>query len=391
MKRFLAVTACCATCLTFCIDLQVAFTQDQQTKEAKPAVQVDRIDQINAQREKKLTDSIYALTQTASKASDYTEIIEACQTGLKTKALSKKKSDYIKSLEAWAYNRRANARFDLSRDMRSIQNVDQANAILAQAESDYQAALERSPANWRPKNGLGMVNVEKGELFKAIEVFGELTQSIPKKTQGWFNRGETWYQLGQYEKALADYEQVLELNASDLQAMTGKAHSLYQMGEHEKALAEYQVVNRMMPTSHTALLNTGDCHQTLGQWKEAYDCYFSAVSEKPIAEGYQKAAWLLATCPDEEFFRPKMALNLANKAIELGGENVRNFDTLAAAQAANGDLESARKSQELAIAMSGSKEGELHDRLAKYTDGESNQSPERFEKSDNGNLIREQD
>ena len=139
-----------------------------------------------------------------------------------------------------------------------------------------------------------------------------------------------------------------------------------QLGRLEEAAKEYEVVTRMLPTNNWALINLADCHQALGNWQQAYDSYFQAMKSKPNAEGYQKTAWMLSTCPDIEFNRPELAFTLAKKAIELGGETVLNLETMAAAHAASGDFEAATNTLRNALVLNGGINKTFSDRIDMY-------------------------
>lgn len=348
--------------------------------------QSDPIEKLAQDREKALVKAIYSQTLTAKTATDFTKFIDACRDGAKKK-ISQKNQKYLKSLEAWGLNRRGLCRCDLAKFLLQANSNEQANEVFDQALADFEASLAINPNNWRPHLGKGLVQAERGDLLGAIDTFSSLCESHPKQSAIRFNRAELYYQLARYEKALADYDYVLELSSADLQAVTGRAHCLTQLGRTEEALKEYLVVAKMVPGNNWALINAADANQTLGNWSDAYDGYVAAMTAKPDAAGYQKAAWMLATCPDQQFFRPGMALQLAEKAVGLGGETRLNLDTLAAAQAATGDYESARKTQALAIAKSAKASPAQTERLGRYE----NQQPfiQGQDKSDDETLIRE--
>ena len=84
----------------------------------------------------------------------------------------------------------------------------------------------------------------------------------------------------------------------------------------------------------------------------------------------------MATCPDERFRDPKLAVKAAQKAIELRGHKTfRDLETLAAAQACDGQYQLAAETQRQAIAALPPHMTELaadfKDRLKRY---ERNQS-----------------
>ena len=69
--------------------------------------------------------------------------------------------------------------------------------------------------------------------------------------------------------------------------------------------------------------------------------YEQALAINPkYADAYRGSAWLLATCPDGEVRNPGVALERAQRAVELDRKNdATTFDTLAAAQASVGDFQ----------------------------------------------------
>ena len=340
-------------------------TGTAQSEPGVSAVKSDPMETLVKEREDALIKAVYKQTQTAKSVSDFTKLIEECQRG-QTLKISDKNRAYLDSLIGWALNRRGGKRLDLSAELRTIRNYDSANELLEAAEIDFQDSLKIKSDNWRPKVGLAVCAAERGEYLTAIEQFTAASEAHPKQAEPWFNKAELLYSLDRFEDALVAYDKVIELNASDLQAITGRAHCLHRLDRPEEAAKEYEVVTRVLPTSSWALINLGDCQQKLGNWQQAYDSYFQAMKSKPIAEGYQKTAWMLATCPDYEFNRPQLAFTLAKKAIELGGETVLNCETMAAAHAAAGDFEAAKKMLNNALVLDGGVNKTFSDRIAMY-------------------------
>ena len=81
-------------------------------------------------------------------------------------------------------------------------------------------------------------------------------------------------------------------------------------------------------------------------------------------------AWIMATCPDEQFRDDMLALKLAQQAIDADGEDDwRYLDTLAAAQASAGQFDQAQETIKKALAKSPQDQTEaLAARLNLYTE-----------------------
>ena len=87
------------------------------------------------------------------------------------------------------------------------------------------------------------------------------------------------------------------------------------------------------PRNPERITNRGDAYRSLGQWEQAANDFRQAVNlDNHFGRAFQSVAWLMATCPDEQYRHPDLAVRAAQKAIELDGdEDYIYLDTLAAA------------------------------------------------------------
>ncbi|MDZ4821030.1 MAG: hypothetical protein SGJ20_18850, partial [Planctomycetota bacterium] len=82
---------------------------------------------------------------------------------------------------------------------------------------------------------------------------------------------------------------------------------------------------------------------TLRDWANAAADYRDAIKlDSNLGPAYLGAAWIMATCPDERFRNPEMAIKTAQRAMELEGDSdPRYTEALAAAYANSGQYDSA--------------------------------------------------
>jgi tetratricopeptide (TPR) repeat protein len=110
----------------------------------------------------------------------------------------------------------------------------------------------------------------------------------------------------------------------------------------------------------------------VGQWEDAAEDFRQAIKNSPkLGRAYRGAAWLMATCPEDNFRNAELALASARKAVQLDGNGDFTYlDTLAAALANAGEYEDAVATQEkaLQIAPDAAME-ELRSRLSLYAAG----------------------
>ena len=110
-------------------------------------------------------------------------------------------------------------------------------------------------------------------------------------------------------------------------------------------MADYGRAVELNADSAEALINRGDAYLALRQWREAATDYRQAIaSDAGSGRAYQSAAWLMATCPDDGYRNDQLALQAAEKAIELDGRtDFKCLDTLAAAYANAGEFDRAKQ------------------------------------------------
>ena len=75
-----------------------------------------------------------------------------------------------------------------------------------------------------------------------------------------------------------------------------------------------------------------------------------------MARAYQNVAWLMATCPEERFRNPTLAVRAAKKALELDGATYLGWDTYAAALASVGQYAQATAAQRKAVSSAPAEE-----------------------------------
>jgi tetratricopeptide (TPR) repeat protein len=102
-----------------------------------------------------------------------------------------------------------------------------------------------------------------------------------------------------------------------------------------------------------AVADRGEAYRAMGQWEAAANDFRRAIELDPqMARAYQSAAWLMATCPDQRYRNPKLAVQAAEKAVAIqGDEDYIYLDTLAAAYANDGQFGRAQSTVRQAIAL----------------------------------------
>lgn len=286
---------------------------------------------------KSLIEEAFAKSKTAASDAEYTEIIDLCRRANK-EGLRKTHSAYSAQLSSWAYNRRGEVRATEKRDQEAL--------------ADFEAAVELNGRSWRAVHNRGVSYAALGRVEQAMKDFDRTIELQQKYPNAYFNRGELLYGQGKYDEAAKDYTAAINLGAHEAVMYVSRGHAFYRMKRFGEALADYGKALEVEPNHAPALVNRGDTYADLGRFADAAADYRAAIqADGQFARGFQAAAWLMATCPDEHYRNEKLAVDAARKAIQLEGESFRNLETLAAAQASAGQFAEAKESQEKAIAL----------------------------------------
>ena len=147
------------------------------------------------------------------------------------------------------------------------------------------------------------------------------------------------------------------------------ARNWYSAGDMSGAIHHYEKASQLKPKSTELFSKLASCYFHLATQMEkqklrltAVDLYKKALKIRPQNNAARNnLAWILATSSDQEIRNPEEALRIATQlSADTKNKVAQILDTLAAAQAANGQFRDAVKSASIAI----SKLNEEHD-LAK--------------------------
>lgn len=295
--------------------------------------------QQDAAHGKQLILQAYEITQNAGEEDTgaFDKVLALCQQGISTPVDAKTK-DYAKKLMSWARNRRG--------EVLAKQDKDK------EAYEEFDAAVQLDATRWRAWHNRGVSRAIAGEYEKALEDFTKTIELEKEYANAWFNRAEVLYEQGKFKEALADYNEAIRINPQDPEFQSSRGHTLFRMGRIREAIADYDNVLRLDPKYVDALVLRAAARFQLGEYEGAANDYRVAVKLQPNhLQGLINLAWMMATCPDERFLQPDLAVQAAEKARKLAGEKAdyRLADVLAASLASKGSYSQAAKVLETAL------------------------------------------
>jgi len=284
-----------------------------------------------------LIDEAFAKSKDASTEAAYSEIIELCRRA-RAGGIKPNLEEYCKRLLAWSHNRRGEARANNKQD--------------AEALADFEAAVGLDASNWRAVHNRGVSYAAQGKVKEALADFDRTLTLNDRYPNAYFNRAQLRYTQRDFRGAIDDYSAALELGKPDASLLSNRGHAFYRLERYGEALRDYAEALRIDPSNVPALINRGETFCDLGRFGEAAKDYQDAIKADPKSgRAYQAAAWLMATCPDNHYRNKKLAIEAAQRALQLEGpDNYRALETLAAAQANAGQFAEAKATQEKAIA-----------------------------------------
>jgi tetratricopeptide (TPR) repeat protein len=285
---------------------------------------------------------------------DFTRIIDTCRqasAGQQAPEVEK----FANQLASWALNRRGQLRAEAGQEETAL--------------SDFDAAIEADPQRWRAIHNRGVLLAGNGQFEKAFNDFTQTTQIHPQFAKAYSNRAALFVVAGDVQAAIQDYTQAIELDPELTVAYRGLGRACHLNGQLDVALRHYNEAIKLAPNDTYAIVSRADVLTDLGRYAEAAADYERAIEFDPKSDRAQSgSAWLLATCPDDAVRNPALALERAETAIKLtNDEDAAGLDTLAAAQANNGEFAAAAISMHKALELAAPGEKEAYvERLALY-------------------------
>jgi protein O-mannosyl-transferase len=203
-------------------------------------------------------------------------------------------------------------------------HYDFARALFLSKQTDeavvhYQAALAIKPDFAEARNNFGLVLRSCGRLDEAIDQFRMAVASKPDLAEAHNNLGLALARKGMLDEPIVQFRAALEIKPDDAEAHANLAFALAQKGRLDEAIVQWQEVIRLQPDNVISL---------------------------------NQLAWMLASRPEASVQDRARAIELAQRAVKLVGEQDPNIlDTLAAAYAAAGRFAEAIKTAEQALTL----------------------------------------
>jgi Flp pilus assembly protein TadD len=205
----------------------------------------------------------------------------------------------------------------------------------------------------------------------AIARFETAIAARPDYAEARNNLGIALESTGRGAEAESQYRSALESHPNLAAAHNNLGRLLLARGAVGEAMAEFRLALRAKPDNADAQFNLGRALVANGQPREAAQQWRRAVAARPDSQAFLlELAWLLTT--NEEVHDPGEAVRLGESANRLAkGTNAAVLDVLAAAYAADGRVDLAARTAQLAMqralaAKNDTLAAAIRQRLAQY-------------------------
>ncbi len=220
---------------------------------------------------------------------------------------------------------------------------------IADAVTQIEASLRTDPGLAMAHYNMGVIAMGEGQPAEAIRRFERAIESRRDYAEAHNNLGVVLESSGRAGDAERHYRAALLSRPNHAGAHNNLGRLLLSRGAVSDAMAEFRASLRTRPENADALYNLGRAHVAANQPREAVQQWRRAVAARPDSLVFSlDLAWMLATNPD--VLNPVEAMRLAEAAnTATKRSNPAALDVLAAAYAADGRLDLAARTAQLAL------------------------------------------
>jgi tetratricopeptide (TPR) repeat protein len=211
-------------------------------------------------------------------------------------------------------------------------------------------ALELYPRNHIAHANLGVLKWERNDHDGAVKEWREALDIAPQFADVHSNLGLALWYANQRQEALQHLDRALAIQPNHVAARGNLALVFTQLGRPELAVPQLQQVLQLDPDRYGAAGELGRIYMSQGKIREALEMWGYVIQRQPNdVLTLNLAAWWLATSPDDSLRNGTLAVQLAERAVQLcPAPEPAVLDTLAAAYAEAGRYDDAVRAVEMA-------------------------------------------
>lgn len=180
-----------------------------------------------------------------------------------------------------------------------------------------QETIRDYPDNLELLEELAWCYEQEKEYGKSARIYERMLEIDPYRSEAWFNLGQAWFNLEDYNRAVDAYEYALATHSQDLLAMMQLAHALFQAGRYLEAAKAYEEYMEVEGKSDYVMVFLGESYEKAGKLDEAISCYETAYRLNPSS---MDACTGIAIClMERKSFQE--SLSWFDKALKINDED----------------------------------------------------------------------
>jgi protein O-mannosyl-transferase len=220
-----------------------------------------------------------------------------------------------------------------------------------EALATFARVLTLTPDDAGIHNEVGWLLVKRNRHDEGIAHLQNAARLAPDFAEAHYNLAIVLMQVGRAQEAITPFRRVLELEPANTEARNNCGWALLQLGRADEAAAEFRTILAQAPDLAVVHRNLARALLRQGHVPDAIAHLDRFLHLQPDdAAALSELAWLRATSPDAAMRDGPRAIELARRANEIsGGADPFALQSLAAAQAEQGDFTAALATAQLAL------------------------------------------
>ena len=167
--------------------------------------------------------------------------------------------------------------------------IEMALKFMAESQFDYACDILLIGEKYNPDNvdllfELAFCQEQKGMLTEAVSTYSRIIDIDAYIGEAWFNIGQIYFLLNEFEEAIDAYDYALVINEKDSISQIQKAHAHFQLNQFGNAIEAYLAYSEMVTEKWQVMLFVGESYEKLENFPKAYHYYKLSLDE--MADNY---------------------------------------------------------------------------------------------------------
>ncbi|MFH0827210.1 MAG: tetratricopeptide repeat protein [Candidatus Omnitrophota bacterium] len=163
--------------------------------------------------------------------------------------------------------------------------------VWADSATLWNDAVRKSSGQIIPLNNRGEAYYERGDFDRALTDYNHIVKINPFLAKTYYNRGNVFRAQGRFPEAIAEYTRAIALDTQSFDCYNERGMTYQLQGDFSKALSDYNEALRLNPHYFLAYINRGILFRKQGKFDLAIADYGEAIRLEPfLGLAYQNRA-----------------------------------------------------------------------------------------------------